>query len=194
MHKPLVRLVSWSVFAALILGACADMTVEDAGTAPESVPATSKSEVPKSQAAPAKPVSAQAVRRTKATGLPEALRGLPRYAYGDGVDWVKALRRGTIAPHATLSGAVEMGVMDADIPIIVKGTMANVLFPHKGHTEWLACGNCHVGLYPMQRGTSAVGMLKISQGESCGVCHGSVAFPLEDCQRCHSQPKKAAKR
>lgn len=83
--------------------------------------------------------------------------------------------------------------MDVDVPIAVKGTMANVVFPHKAHTEWLACGNCHVGLYQMQRGVNAVGMVKITEGESCGVCHGSVAFPLDDCQRCHSQPKKVAK-
>jgi len=197
MHKPFLRFASSFIFVALVVSACADMTVDDTGATQESVQATSQPEVQKAQAAPAGPVPAQPVGRSMPTGSPlsggEALRGLPRYPYGDGVDWVKALRTGRITPHATVSGAGEQGIMDVDVPISVKGTMANVVFPHKAHTEWLACGNCHVGLYQMQRGVNAVGMAKIAQGESCGVCHGAVAFPLDDCQRCHSQPKKGAK-
>jgi c(7)-type cytochrome triheme protein len=31
-------------------------------------------------------------------------------------------------------------------------------------------------------------MIEIFDGKYCGVCHGKVAFPNLDCQRCHSQP------
>jgi len=30
------------------------------------------------------------------------------------------------------------------------------------------------------------------QGQWCGRCHNKIAFPLTDCNRCHSSPKKAA--
>jgi len=79
--------------------------------------------------------------------------------------------------------------MDVDVVIVAEGSAENVLFSHKAHTEWLACGNCHERLFQMQRGANPVGMIKITQKESCGACHGSVAFPMDDCQRCHSQAK-----
>jgi c(7)-type cytochrome triheme protein len=35
-------------------------------------------------------------------------------------------------------------------------------------------------------------MVGIAEGKWCGRCHGKVAFPLTDCQRCHVKPKKSA--
>jgi uncharacterized OB-fold protein len=35
-------------------------------------------------------------------------------------------------------------------------------------------------------------MAAILLGQKCGVCHGKVAFPVSECKRCHSQPKKVA--
>ena len=39
-------------------------------------------------------------------------------------------------------------------------------------------------------------MMKIISGQYCGACHGIVAFPLEDCFRCHNiaLPKPAEKK
>ena len=31
-------------------------------------------------------------------------------------------------------------------------------------------------------------MAEIYEGKYCGVCHVHVAFPLLDCQRCHTKP------
>jgi hypothetical protein len=31
-------------------------------------------------------------------------------------------------------------------------------------------------------------MVEIYSGKYCGVCHGTVAFPLLDCQRCYIKP------
>jgi hypothetical protein len=31
-------------------------------------------------------------------------------------------------------------------------------------------------------------MFQLSSGESCGVCHATVAFPMADCERCHVKP------
>jgi len=33
-------------------------------------------------------------------------------------------------------------------------------------------------------------MKKIEEGQFCGRCHGVVAFPLSNCTRCHSKPKR----
>ena len=72
----------------------------------------------------------------------EALRNLPIDTNGR-VDWVRALDQGLIAPRASRTGVGSMQVLDQDI--IMKNTreMPWVRFPHRQHTEWLACSNCH---------------------------------------------------
>jgi len=71
------------------------------------------------------------------------------------------------------------------------GEMPMVLFPHKQHTEWLDCTNCHEGLFAYKAGgTKGLNMFAVLQGEFCGRCHGAVAFPLTECRRCHSVPRK----
>jgi c(7)-type cytochrome triheme protein len=64
--------------------------------------------------------------------------------------------------------------------------MPVVLFPHKRHTEWLDCSNCHDKLFKEEIGASHISMFQILAGEQCGVCHGAVSFPLTECNRCHS--------
>jgi len=44
------------------------------------------------------------------------------------------------------------------------------------------------------KGQNNMTMSAIVEGKFCGRCHGKVAFPLADCNRCHTQPKKAAKK
>jgi len=174
--------------AALVVAACTPAQVQDPGLTKESGQDGVQAEV---QGAEGSPEQARRRKGVTATVSPseELLLGLPPYPHGDRIDWVQALRGGKITPHANLSGTGEQSVMDMDVVIAVEGSVADVLFSHKAHTEWLACGNCHVQLFQMQSGANPVGMIKITQKESCGVCHGSVAFPMADCQRCHSQPK-----
>jgi c(7)-type cytochrome triheme protein len=69
------------------------------------------------------------------------------------------------------------------------GAMPNVIFPHKPHTLWLECGNCHPAIFKMQKGANPISMVKIVNGEFCGRCHGRVAFPISNCNRCHVKPK-----
>ena len=75
-----------------------------------------------------------------------------------------------------------------DLDILMRETlpMAMVLFPHKGHTEWMSCEMCHDAIFKAQTGANPVNMGAILEGEYCGVCHGAVAFPLTECDRCHS--------
>jgi c(7)-type cytochrome triheme protein len=117
------------------------------------------------------------------------LRGLPPDQHGNRVDWVRALRQNKINPRANVAGTMDQLVVDMDIVMPVNSSMPNVRFSHKSHTEWLICNNCHTALFQMERGASQISMEAIARGESCGVCHGTVAFPVNDCMRCHSVPK-----
>lgn len=121
----------------------------------------------------------------------EALKQLPEATFGNGVNWVDALAKHKINPRADQSGSKSQFTLDMNIPMSVPGTMNDVLFPHKAHTAWLACSNCHTGIFKMQRGGNPITMRKINNGEYCGVCHGKVAFPIADCNRCHSVRKQA---
>jgi c(7)-type cytochrome triheme protein len=120
----------------------------------------------------------------------EALSKLPAQTAGDRVRWVEALNKGLIAPRAGREpkSGTEAAVLDLDLVLDPNGSMRPVLFPHRDHTQLLECTNCHEGLFKMQAGASQISMLRILEGEQCGVCHGAVAFPLTECNRCHSLP------
>lgn len=119
----------------------------------------------------------------------EALSRLPPDNAGNMVRWVKARQSGAIQPRASLTPGLEPKILDQDILLDLNGSMPIVLFPHKRHTEWLDCSNCHDKLFKTLTGTSHISMLQILNGEQCGVCHGAVAFPLTECYRCHSVPR-----
>lgn len=109
---------------------------------------------------------------------------------GNRVDWVKALNEKTINPRFDRNDpAVNPMVMDMNIVREVKGSMPDVVFPHKQHTQWLDCSNCHPAIFIPQKGANQISMAAILLGQKCGVCHGKVAFPVSDCSRCHSKNK-----
>ncbi|MBI4937757.1 MAG: hypothetical protein HY846_06000 [Nitrosomonadales bacterium] len=125
----------------------------------------------------------------------EAFLGLPLDRKG-AVDWMQALNSGIIAPRTTTRQMVmeEMEILDQDV--IMKNTrdMPYVKFPHKPHTRWLSCSNCHNEIFATKTGSSQINMRKIFLGEYCGVCHGKVAFtPTNSCERCHSVPHGSTK-
>lgn len=112
-------------------------------------------------------------------GFPADPKGLP--------DWMKMLEQGLIQPRAELTGPGKMEVLDLDI--IMKNTkdMPWVRFPHRSHTLWLACRNCHDGIFIAKAGANAIDMNKIFRGQFCGTCHDRVAFmTVFACHRCHS--------
>lgn len=110
------------------------------------------------------------------------------------IDWVQVLEKGLIAPRASVAGDKEdMFPVDFDVIFKNTGSMPYVKFPHKQHTEWLTCKNCHPDIFLPQQGANPVSMSAIMTGEYCGVCHGKVAFPPTlNCGRCHSVPKKGS--
>lgn len=122
----------------------------------------------------------------------EALSLLPEAPEGNYVDWVAALRGGAIAPRTNIFPETKIKVIENDVVLADTAGMPRVLFPHKAHTEWLDCQNCHDKIFKPVRGANPINMGAILQGEFCGQCHGAVSFPLTQCLRCHSLPPEAA--
>jgi len=115
---------------------------------------------------------------------------LPRSAAGNRVDWVAALGKEGIRPRWDIADPKGMPmVMDLNIVREVKGSMPDVVYPHKQHTEWLDCSNCHPSIFIPQKGANQISMASILLGKQCGVCHGKVAFPVSECRLCHSKKK-----
>ncbi len=111
---------------------------------------------------------------------------------GNHVDWVKSLDSKAITPRwDRLDPAAPAVVMDLNIVREVKGSMPDVVYPHKQHTEWLDCSNCHPAIFIPQKGANQISMASILLGQKCGVCHGKVAFPVSECRLCHSRKKAA---
>ena len=122
-----------------------------------------------------------------------AFETLTQSRSGNRVDWVKALENGEITPrYEKLSDEAQPVVMDLNIVREVKGSMPDVVYPHKQHTEWLDCSNCHPAIFVPQKGANQISMASILLGQKCGVCHGKVAFPVSECRRCHSKQKPVA--
>ncbi len=120
---------------------------------------------------------------------PEAALGsLPTDTAGNKVDWSRAMDERLIKPRAALAGDKTVQVLDLNIIMSDTAGHPNVLFPHKVHTQWLDCANCHESLFKSKTGATPVSMGSILRGEHCGVCHGAVAFPLTECRRCHTLP------
>jgi c(7)-type cytochrome triheme protein len=118
---------------------------------------------------------------------------LPKGNYGNRIDWVAALNNKAINPRFDRNDpSVQAMVMDLNIVREVKGSMPDVVYPHKQHTEWLDCSNCHPAIFIPQKGANQISMAAILLGQKCGVCHGKVAFPISDCRRCHSKSKTLA--
>jgi c(7)-type cytochrome triheme protein len=104
------------------------------------------------------------------------------------IDWARAIADKIITPKPSLKpDAKDEEPTDMDLEFVPKGQPEyKVVFPHKPHTQWLACDACHAGLFEMEKGKAAMTMDKLNAGEYCGVCHGKVASPeLTNCPACH---------
>ncbi len=114
-----------------------------------------------------------------------ALGILPKHENGE-IDWVEALRDGTIKPRKTLPGGPDPGYVDGfgfDFLLPGPDKMFDALFPHSSHVTVLACNTCHPDIVPYRN--TPISMEEVNNGESCGVCHGKVAFSVGACGRCH---------
>jgi c(7)-type cytochrome triheme protein len=124
----------------------------------------------------------------------DALAVLPRDSAGNQVNWVQAIDSGAINPRTNILPGTEVRVRDDAIIVAKYGSMPAVRFPHRAHTLWLDCANCHDKIFKAKVGANRLSMVAILNGEQCGVCHGAVSFPLTECNRCHSVPNSSLPR
>lgn len=121
-----------------------------------------------------------------------AFESLPQAEWGNYVNWVNAIQDSKVKPRTDKLGTGEAPmVMDLDIIREVKSTVPDLVFPHKAHTEWLDCSNCHPDVFIPQQGANVMNMSQILLGQKCGVCHGKVSFPVttKTCKLCHAKSK-----
>lgn len=137
-------------------------------------------------------------RALQATGLPKDKYGL--------IDWIQLTSQGMVLPKGSIDPDNPLyespvhyqfdpdGDEDIeDIVIPVKSeAISEVLFPHTLHAWWLNCKSCHPHRFVRTAGDTKMTMREMSKGKYCGECHGKVAFPLEDCNKCHNREKVAA--
>jgi c(7)-type cytochrome triheme protein len=123
----------------------------------------------------------------------EFTKDLPKERFGNGIDWEKAEDEGKIAPVDYIEGvSIKRDKLvvqkDFELGAKVEG-MPDIIFSHEKHTVWNGCELCHPEIFlGVKKGTTKYSMVEIYEGKYCGVCHRTVAFPLLDCQRCHTQP------
>ena len=117
----------------------------------------------------------------------------PKERFGNGINWEKAEEVGLIKLVDEIPGvSVPRPPLAVQKDFALSGTVAgipDIIFSHKKHTVWNGCEVCHPEIFiGVKRGQTKYTMEEIYGGKYCGVCHNSVAFPLTDCQRCHSKP------
>ncbi len=127
------------------------------------------------------------------TDFAQLAERLPKERFGNGVDWEKAETDGIIHVIDYLEGVSikrpNLAVQkDFSVTAKVEG-MPDIVFSHKKHSAWNGCELCHPEIFiGVKKGTTKYTMIEIFDGKYCGVCHNTVAFPLLDCQRCHTKP------
>ena len=118
---------------------------------------------------------------------------LPKEAFGNKINWEEAEAKGLIKLTDFLEGvSIKRPPLkqQKDFSVEVKASwIGEVVFSHKKHSLWNGCEVCHPEIFPnVQKGSTKYSMFQIINGQYCGVCHDRVAFPLQDCQRCHVKP------
>jgi c(7)-type cytochrome triheme protein len=122
-------------------------------------------------------------------------RGFPKGRFGNGIDWEKAEEAGLIKPIDFLEGvSVPRKSLAAQKDFALSPKlegMPEIIFSHSKHTVWNGCELCHPEIFgAVKKGTVKYTMSEIFDGKYCGVCHVTVAFPMQDCQRCHTKAVK----
>jgi len=124
-----------------------------------------------------------------------ATAGFPKDKFGNGINWEKAAEDGLITLVDHIEGVSikkPARPIEKDFSLKPKSQgMNEIIFSHKKHTVWNGCEVCHPDIFAGgKKGSTKYSMKEIEEGKFCGVCHGTVAFPQADCNRCHSKPVK----
>ncbi len=120
-------------------------------------------------------------------------RRLPKERFGNGINWEKAEEDGLVKPVDFIEGVSIKKpslTIQKDFSLAAKvAGMPDIIFSHRKHTVWNGCELCHPDIFVgVKKGATKYSMVEIFEGKYCGACHTNVAFPLTDCQRCHTKP------
>ncbi len=113
---------------------------------------------------------------------------LPKAPYG--IDWQAAETQGKITPVDVLEGIpVKKRPIQTPQEFSISASLKwdrPITFSHEKHSNWNGCELCHPELFPNGSNTMVrPSMFLHIEGRYCGACHGRVAFPLNNCSRCH---------
>ena len=118
----------------------------------------------------------------------EEVKNLPWARYGNEIDWVRALELGLIEPKQSILEK-DFKPMEFTSKLELEadwGLIPGAEFPHDKHQQWLDCANCHPDIFNVKKKTTKHFDMQYNlEGKFCGACHLKVAFPMDDCRRCH---------
>jgi len=117
---------------------------------------------------------------------------MPSSSFGNGIDWLKAINTGQITPkNSILTSSVTMELPEKlSGPLKLGSAYARsvVPFSHQDNFYERDCSNCHPDIFNIKKkGTEDFSMKYNIYGNFCGACHMRVAFPMDDCRRCHPE-------
>jgi c(7)-type cytochrome triheme protein len=119
---------------------------------------------------------------------------LPKSQYGNGINWTKAIMWGLIRPKESLINPNFKRIPFNEVVELEpewSGVLVDAYFPHEEHSVWLDCADCHPDVFNIQKkGTKNFLMQYILEGKFCGYCHLNVAFPINECRKCHPMMKE----
>lgn len=115
------------------------------------------------------------------------IKTFPATRFGNKVDWVKIMSNGVIKPKKFLHTETPSVPFKKTLWLEAEWVFVPPsIFPHEAHTDWIDCSICHPDIFNIKKKTTKhFSMDLILKGKFCGVCHLNVAFPLNDCKRCH---------
>ena len=115
-------------------------------------------------------------------------RNLQKDKFGNRINWSAAIKTKRIKPLYSIFHPEERP-LDFKKRLELKAEWPYVpaaFFPHKAHVQWLDCGSCHPDIFKIKKKTTKHFLMKyILEEKFCGVCHMKVAFPMDNCRRCH---------
>jgi c(7)-type cytochrome triheme protein len=115
---------------------------------------------------------------------------LPMAPFGNGIDWAAALKDGQISQLNAIDPKYTPLKLPENLRKPLKlGTAqprSDVRFSHEDHAAEMDCSSCHPDIFAIKKKTTeAFTMDSNIYGQFCGACHMLVAFPMNDCRRCH---------